>query len=147
MSIAEDHGRSQDFGSQNTIGGRPGGGGGPGRTPRAPENFRKFSNNFIRKLLKMLCFSIFFKICNKPCVNFSRVGTEKTVLGNFEKILKFCEENSIENLNFSLFLENWFLKMKPSEITSLFYNIFQFHGRILHFHLGYHFLNPHPHVN
>ena len=49
-------------------------------------------------------FSIFSKTFNKPCVNFLRVWTKKPkLLGNFEKILKFFDENSIEKLNFFIF--------------------------------------------
>ena len=51
------------------------------------------------------------------------------LLGNFEKILKFFDENSIEKLNFLLFLfyyffKNSLLKIELSEITPFFYNIF-----------------------
>ena len=49
------------------------------------------------------------------------------LLGNFEKILIFFDENSIEKLNFLIFIfsENLLLKIVPSEITPFFYNIFQ----------------------
>ena len=48
------------------------------------------------------------------------------MLGNFEKILKFIDENSIEKLNFLFFIffENLLLKIELSEITPFFYNIF-----------------------
>ena len=44
------------------------------------------------------------------------------LFGNFEKILKIFDKNSIEKLNFSRLLEKCFLKIDPSEITSFFYN-------------------------
>ena len=48
------------------------------------------------------------------------------LLGNFEKILKFFDENSIEKLNFLFFyfFENLLLKIELSEITPFFYNNF-----------------------
>ena len=53
------------------------------------------------------------------------------MLGNFEKILNIFDENSFEKLNFFifnvfeiLFFENLLLKIDPSEITPVFYNIF-----------------------
>ena len=53
------------------------------------------------------------------------------LLGNFEKILKFFDENSIEKLNFLFFFifffENLLLKIELSEITPFFYiNFFGF---------------------
>ena len=48
------------------------------------------------------------------------------LLGNFEKILKFFDENSIEKLNFLFFIffENLLLKIELSEITPFFYDNF-----------------------
>ena len=53
------------------------------------------------------------------------------LLGNFEKILKFFDENSLEKLNFLFFnfyflffSENLLLKIELSEITPFFYNNF-----------------------
>ena len=60
---------------------------------------------------------------------FARLAEKYKSLGNFEKILKIIDENSIEKLNFSLFLEKLWLKIEPSEIASFFYNnLFQFRG-------------------
>ena len=68
---------------------------------------RKFSKNFLRKLQKMHHFSIFFKKFNKPCVNFfARLDEKRILLGNFEKILKIFDENSIEKLNFYFYFGN-----------------------------------------
>ena len=55
---------------------------------------------------------------------------KRKLLGNFEKILKIFDENSIEKLNFYfiLFFENLLLKIEPSEITPVFYNIFSVSG-------------------
>ena len=44
------------------------------------------------------------------------------LLGNFEKIVKIFDENSIEKLNFIIFIGNMLLKIEPSEITQFFYN-------------------------
>ena len=50
-------------------------------------------------------------------------------LENFEKFLKFLDKNSLEKMNFYLFLEKLLLKIEPSEITSFFYNnLFNFVG-------------------
>ena len=46
------------------------------------------------------------------------------LLGKFEKILKFFDKNSLEKLNFYLFLEKLLLKIEPSEIPSFFSNSF-----------------------
>ena len=101
--------RSQDFGSGggNTLGGQPRGGSGGG-APRTPENFRKFSKNFFRKLFKMHYFSIFFKKVNKPCVNFSRVWTKNT---NFWKILR----------NFRNFSKNFLTKLQKIHYFCIFF--------------------------
>ena len=50
------------------------------------------------------------------------------LLGIFEKTLKFFDKNSLEKLNFYLFLEKLLLKLEHSEITSFFYNIFSISG-------------------
>ena len=58
---------------------------------------------------------------------FAHFGEKHKLLGNFEKILKFFDKNSLEKLNFYLFLEKLLLKIEPSEITSFFYNnVFHF---------------------
>ena len=96
------------------------------------EILRKFSNvfkNFIEKLAKMHRFCIFFDIFSKACVEFFACLCEKRkFLRNFENILKFFDENSIEKLNFYfifiLFFENLLLKIKLSEIRPFFYNNF-----------------------
>ena len=59
---------------------------------------------------------------------FARLDEKPKLLGNFEKILKFFDENSIEKLNFLfllfIFFENLLLKIELSEITPFFYNTF-----------------------
>ena len=57
---------------------------------------------------------------------FARLDKKRKLLGNFEKILKFFDENSMEKLNFYFIfiLENLLLKIEPSEITPFFYNDF-----------------------
>ena len=48
------------------------------------------------------------------------------LFGNFEKILKFFDKNSLEKFNFYPFLER-LLTIEPSEIPSFFYkNFFNF---------------------
>ena len=115
-------GRKKIWGVQGY--GRPcrgSGGGAPGRRGI----FENLQKNSLRKLQKMKHFRLFCKKISKPCVKFSRVWTKNTIRwGNFEKILKIFDENSIEKLNFYLFWEYLLLKIKPSEITSFFYNNF-----------------------
>ena len=58
---------------------------------------------------------------------FARLAEKYKLSGNLEKILKIFDKNSTEKLNFYLFLEKFWLKIEPSEITSFFYNnFFQF---------------------
>ena len=79
-----------------------------GRSPRTPENFRKFSKNSLWKLLKMHYFRIFFKKVNKPCVNFSRVWTKNT---NFGEILR----------NFRNFSKNYLRKLLKMHYFCIFF--------------------------
>ena len=74
----------------------------------------------------MYCFSIFFKKCNKPCVNFSGLDENHKLLGNFEKISKVFVENSIEKLNFKLFLKFFLLAFGNNIIFLL--QFFPFRG-------------------
>ena len=65
---------------------------------------------------------------------FARLDEKHKLLANFEKILKFFDENSLEKLNFLFFIfiffENWLLKIELSEIPPFFYNnFFRFRGR------------------
>ena len=53
---------------------------------------------------KMHYFSIFFKNLTTHALIFRGFG-RKTLLGSFEKSLKIFNEDSIEKLNFQLFLE------------------------------------------
>ena len=60
---------------------------------------------------------------------FARLDEKHKLLGNFEKILKFFDKNSLEKLNylffyFYFFFENLLLKIELSEITPFFYNNF-----------------------
>ena len=56
---------------------------------------------------------------------FARLDEKHKLLGNFEKILKFFDKNSLEKLNFLFFIfylfENLLLKIELSEITPFFY--------------------------
>ena len=63
------------------------------------------------KICKIQYFRLFWRIILKLCVKFSRVWTKNTIRGgNFEKILKIFDENSIEKLNFYLFLGKFVAK-------------------------------------
>ena len=94
------HGRSQDFGS----GGIPLGvglvGGQGGGAPRTQGNFRKFSKNFLRKLLKMNYFRIFSKNLTNHTLIFREFGRKTHFLEKFEKNLKVFDDNSIGNIAF-----------------------------------------------
>ena len=59
---------------------------------------------------------------------FARLDEKHKLLGNFEKILKTFDKNSIEKLNFERVLEKLLLKIEPSEITPFFYNNFSISG-------------------
>ena len=60
---------------------------------------------------KLLYFRLFCKEITKPCVKFSRGWTKNTICwGNFEKILKLFDENSIEKLNLYLFFVKYVAK-------------------------------------
>ena len=76
-----------------------------GRKTQIVGKFEKFSNVF-ENFRKIHYFSIFFEKFNKPCVNFSRVWTKTTIFWKILEILKIFYENSIEKLNFYLFLGN-----------------------------------------
>ena len=70
---------------------------------------------------KLLYFPLFCKEITKPCVKFSRVWTKNTIgWVNIEKILKVFDENSIEKLNFSLFLGKVVATNRAFENTIIF---------------------------
>ena len=88
----------------------------------------KFAKRYLKKIAKMHYFSIFFKKSNKPCVNFSRFWTKNKLLGNFEKILKIFDENSIEKLKFYLFWGKVVAKNIAFGNNILFLDFFRFGG-------------------
>ena len=61
---------------------------------------------------------------------FARLDEKHHCLGNFEKILKNFDENSIENLKFYFIfiLEKLLLKIEPFQITPFFYTFSGFGG-------------------
>ena len=71
-----------------------------------------YFRRFFKKKIKNLAF------------NFRALEEKHKLFGNFEKILKSVDKNSLEKLNVYLLLEKFLLKIEPSEITSFFYNIF-----------------------
>ena len=75
----------------------------------------------MKKCFILAYFSKFFK---NHAFNFRAFGRKTHGWENFKKILKFLEENPIEKMIFLLFLEKLLLKIKPSKITSDFYNNF-----------------------
>ena len=70
---------------------------GPGAEPPGRRRiFENLQRKFLKKIAKMQYFGLFCKNISKPCVKFSRVKTKNTIgWGNFEKILKIFDENSI----------------------------------------------------
>ena len=83
--------------------------GGPGGSVprRIFENLQKIPE----KIAKMLYFRLFCKEISKLCVKFLRVWTKNTIVwGKFEKSLKIFDENSMEKLNFYLFLGKFVAK-------------------------------------
>ena len=59
---------------------------------------------------------------------FGRLDEKRKLLGNFGKLMKISDENSIEKLNFYLIFififRKFVTKLEPSEITPFFYNNF-----------------------
>ena len=67
------------------------------------ENLREFSKTFkriLKKIAKMHYFSIIFKRSSKNALFFAGMYEKRKLLGNFEKIMKSINANSIEKLNF-----------------------------------------------
>ena len=99
------------------------------------EILRKFSKIykiFLRKLRKRIILAYFSKDLTKNALIFARLDEKRKYLGNFEKVLKVFDENSIEKLNFYFIfifiLVNLLLKIEPSEITPFSTTIFCFGG-------------------
>ena len=114
-NTAQGHGCSQDFF-------REGGG-----------TFRNFVKHFLRKLRKCIILAYFSKKLSNNALKFCAFGRKCKLLGTFERILKICNENSIEKLNFYfifiLSLENLLLKKNLRKyVTPFFYNIFSVSG-------------------
>ena len=68
--------------------------------PRRRE-FSKTSEIFLRKLQKCSIFAYFAKDFQKHVLNYRAFGRKAQLVG---QILKFFDENSMEKLNFYLFL-------------------------------------------
>ena len=92
------------------------------------ENFRKFSKIFFRKLLKCIIFACYSINLANHALIFRGFDEKRKLLGNFENILKFFDENSIEKFNFYFIFifENLWLKIEPSEITPFLQQFFRF---------------------
>ena len=61
-----------------------------GGAPRMPENLRKFSKNFLKKIAKNELFlHIFQKAVTNQCLNFSRVLKKNIIFGEF--LIKFSK--------------------------------------------------------
>ena len=88
----------------------------------------------------MQYFRLCYKDTSKPCIKLSRVWTKNTTgWGNFEKILKSFNENSIEKLNFYLFWEI-FLLQRGIRNTIIFLQQF------FRFRRGLNLPNPHAYA-
>ena len=116
--------------------GAPGGG-----ASLMTENFRKLATYSLRKLQKMQCFRLFYKDTSKPYIKLSRVWMKNTTgWGNFAKILKSFNANSIENLNFYLF---WGKFLAGNRAIG---NIIVFLQQYFRFERGLNLLNPHAYA-
>ena len=74
----------------------------------------------------MQYFRLFYKDTSKRALNSHAFGRKTQLVG---EILRDFNENSIEKLNFYLFLWNSVARIERSEIRSFFYNkLFQFWG-------------------
>ena len=72
-----------------------------GRPRRGSGGFSKICKKFLKKIAKNPVFLSILQKDSKPCVKFSRVWTKNTIgWGNFEKIVRFFDENAIEKWNF-----------------------------------------------
>ena len=93
------------------------------------ENFRNFAKKSLRKLQKMKYFRLFCKEFSKPRVKFSRVWTKTTIgWGNFEKILKMFDENSIYKFKFYQFLAKFVAKNRAVGNNMIFQQFFPVRG-------------------
>ena len=86
------------------------------------EDYRKFWKFLFGNLLKCIILAIFSNKLTNHAFIFARLDEKHKLLGYFEKILKFIDENSVETLNFYnfYFFENLLLKIEPSEINPIF---------------------------
>ena len=81
--------------------------------------FSKFAIIFLLKVPKC----IILQKDLKRCVNFLHVSTKNAnCWERFDKPLKFFDENSMEKLNFKLFLERLLQNIESAEIRAFFYN-------------------------
>ena len=98
--------------------------------------FRKCSKNLLRKLRKMHYFSIFFqKNLTNHALNFCAFRRKRKLLGNFEKILKIFDENSIGKWNlfiFYFYFGKFVTKNRAFGNNTIFYNNFFGFGGISH---------------
>ena len=89
---------------------------------------RKFSKFSWENSKKCIILAYSQQNLKNPSSLFRAFGRKIQIVGkfweNFEKILKVFDKNSLEKLNFYLFLEKLLLKIESSEKTSFFYNSF-----------------------
>ena len=62
--------------------------------------------------------------------SFARLDVKYKLLGNFEKILKFYDENALEKLIIIFFFEIFLQKIDHSEISPFFYSIISVSGGV-----------------
>ena len=97
------------------------------------EIFRRFWKGFLRTLRKCIILADFSQHLRQPALVLGGFDDKRKLVRNFEKILNFFDENSIEKLDFLFlflyFFENLLLKIEPPEKTPFFYNnLFGFAG-------------------
>ena len=90
--------------------------------------FLKILKKLLERFVKMLYFSISFKRLNKPVFLFRRLDKKHKLLGNFEKMLKIFDENSIEKLNFIMLFGKFATKNRAFGNNIFLQQFFPFRG-------------------
>ena len=72
--------------------------------PEILRNFRNFSKNSSENFEKSIILAYFSKSLTNHALIFRAFGRKLQIVGKFEKSLEIFDENSIEKLNFYLFM-------------------------------------------
>ena len=91
------------------------------------EHFSKIFKNCLIKLGKIIIWAQFKKDLTNHALHFSAFGRKTQIVGILWENFENFDENSIEKLNFELFLENQ-PKIEPSEISPFSTRFFSFEG-------------------